>query len=383
MFYSRFQSCLIQNLHQTNGLYQQAVSIQPTQAGAPIFPGTLASATGLPLGSIDLQVASKDFRNPYTLQGDLSVEREILPNLGLSVSYVYSRGVQLFTVRDLNLGAEGPNVTFRVNDASGNQVGSFTTPTYLAANRVDRRYNRLWQVENGGQSWYNAMVVQLNKRFSHGLQGSIAYTWSHAIDLGNVGGGNDALFYTTLRTFSNNVTSLDRGSSALDQRHRFVASSLWSPRFTRSNSIAARYLINGWQLSDIITIASAQFANATVNVSGAAFTGAAFTGSLNGAGGSTRVPFYPTNYLPIDTLFRVDARLSRELPFTERVKMWLNFEAFNVFNHVADTGVNTQAFSFSNGALIPTANVGTGNQSQGFPDGTNARRAQVSLRLVF
>ena len=44
------------------------------------------------------------------------------------------------------------------------------------------------------------MVVQLNKRFSHGFQGSIAYTWSHAIDLGNVGAGSDALFFTTLRT---------------------------------------------------------------------------------------------------------------------------------------------------------------------------------------
>ncbi len=383
MFYSRFQSGLIQNLHQTNGLYQQTVSIQPTQAGAPIFPSVLASAAGLPSGSIDLQVASKDFRNPYTLQGDFTIEREIMPNLGLSVAYMYSRGVQLFTTRDLNLGAQGPNVSYRINDASGNQVGTFTTPTYLSANRIDRRYNRIWQVENGGQSWYNGLVVQLNKRFSRGFQGSIAYTWSHAIDLGGIGAGNDALFYTGLRTFFNGVSAMDKGSSALDQRHRFVANSLWSPRFTKSESWAARYLINGWQISQITTIATPQFTNATVNVSGAAFTGAAFTGSLNGSGGTTRVPFYPTNFLEIDNILRVDGRLSRELPFTERVKMWLNFEAFNVFNHVANTGVNTQAFSFSNGALNPTANVGLGNQSQGFPDGTNARRAQVSLRLVF
>ncbi|MDZ4803123.1 MAG: TonB-dependent receptor [Bryobacteraceae bacterium] len=383
MFYSRFQSGLIQNLHQTNGLYQQTISVQPPQAGAPIFPNVVGSATGFPAGSIDLQVASKDFRNPYTLQGDLAIEREIMPNLGLSVSYVYSRGVQLFTTRDLNLGAQGPNVTFRVNDSSGTQVNSFTTPTYLNANRVDRRYNRVWQVENGGQSWYNGLIVQLNKRFSHGIQAGVAYTWSHAIDLGGIGAGNDALFYTGLRTFQNGVSSIDRGSSALDQRHRFVVNSLWSPKFTRSTSAVAKYLINGWQLSQITTVASPIFANATVNVSGAAFAGAAFTGSLNGAGGTTRVPFYPTNFLEVDNIVRVDARLSRELPFTERVKLWMNFEAFNVFNHVSNTGVNTQAFSTANGVLTPTANVGLGNASQGFPDGTNARRAQVSLRLVF
>jgi hypothetical protein len=63
--------------------------------------------------------------------------------------------------------------------------------------------------------------------------------------------------------------------------------------------------------------------------------------------------------------------------------MWLNFEAFNVFNTVYDTFVNTQAYAASNGVLNPVSGLGAGNQSQGFPDGTNARRAQVSLRVVF
>ena len=53
------------------------------------------------------------------------------------------------------------------------------------------------QVENGGQSWYNGLVVQLRKRMSHGLEGSVAYTWSHAIDNGNLGGGTNSLFYDT------------------------------------------------------------------------------------------------------------------------------------------------------------------------------------------
>jgi hypothetical protein len=104
---------------------------------------------------------------------------------------------------------------------------------------------------------------------------------------------------------------------------------------------------------------------------------------VNGFGGTFRVPFLPYNTLKTSSIQRVDARLSRELPFSERVKMWLNFEAFNVFNNVYDTGVNTEAYSVSNGVFNPTRGVGVGNQSQGFPDGTNARRAQVSLRVVF
>ncbi|MBC7927123.1 MAG: TonB-dependent receptor [Bryobacteraceae bacterium] len=383
MFYSRFQSSVIQSIFQNNGLYQPFVSIQPTQAGAPVFPNILGSNAGLPGGTLDLQFASSDFRNPYTLQGDVAIERELMRDLGLTVSYIYSRGVQLFSTRDLNVGPEGAPVSFRINDSSGSQVGTFTTPGYYAANRVDRRYNRLIQVENGGQSWYNGLVVQLNKRFSYGVQGSIAYTWSHAIDLGNIGAGNDALFYTNLRTLGNGVSALDKGSSAVDQRHRFVASSVWTPRFTKSTSIAARYLINGWQLSQITTIASPQYATPVIQVSGSPFAGAAFNGSINGLGGTTRVPFLPFNNLEIDDIARVDARLSRELPFTERVKVWLNFEVFNLFNNVYNTGVATQAYTAAGGVLTPVANLGVGNASQGFPDGTNARRAQASLRLVF
>ena len=102
--------------------------------------------------------------------------------MGLTVSYLWSRGIGLFTSRDLNVGALGPDVTYRINDTSGNQVGTYTTPTYRLANRVDPRFRRLIQVENGGQSWYSGLVVQLRKRMSHGLEGSVAYTWSHAID---------------------------------------------------------------------------------------------------------------------------------------------------------------------------------------------------------
>ncbi|MBC8166719.1 MAG: TonB-dependent receptor [Bryobacteraceae bacterium] len=383
MFYARYQGSLIQTLNFSNGLYQPSILVFPTSAGAPAFPSRLGSLQGFPSGNVSLTFAAPTFRNPYTLQGDFAIERELTKNLGLTLSYVYSRGVQLFTNRDLNVGPEGPAVNFRINDASGTQVGSFSTPTYLTANRVDRRYQRVIQVENGGQSWYNGLIVQLNKRFSRGLQGSIAYTWSHAIDLGNIGNGGNALFYDTLRTFGNASNAFDKGSSNLDQRHRLVVNSIWAPTFTKSRSMAARYLINGWQLSQITTIASPQFATASVRVNGAPFAGAAFNTSVNGLGGNNRVPFLPYNTLPIDEIYRVDARISREIPFTERVKMWLNFEAFNVTNTVSNTSVNTEAFSLTSGVFAPTTGVGVGNASQGFPDGTNARRAQVSLRVVF
>jgi hypothetical protein len=56
---------------------------------------------------------------------------------------------------------------------------------------------------------------------------------------------------------------------------------------------------------------------------------------LNGFGGSTRVPFYPTSGLDIGRVVRTDARLTKVLKVSERSQVFLNFETFNVFNHAA------------------------------------------------
>ena len=384
VFFSRFQGAMLQSLFYGNGLYQAAITnVTPATAGSPLFPNIVSDYSTFPRGSGALVYAADAFRNPYTIQGDIAVERQLARDLGLTVSYVYTRGMRLTTTRDMNIGPEGPLVSYRINDASGNQVGTYVTPTYRLANRVDTRYGRITQVENGGDSWYNGLIVQLNKRMSKGLQVAFSYTWSHAIDNANQGGGSNALFFDSLRSTANGSYDQDRGTSSLDQRHRATTNFVWSPTFTKSTAPGARWLVNGWQMSGILTLASAQPLSPTVRISGSPFSGAAFTTSLNGFGGTNRVPFLPFASLDIDQTYRLDARLARELPFTESVKGYLQFEAFNVTNSVVDTFRLTERYSASGGVLTPTANYGSPTQSQGFPDGTNARRAQVSLRLVF
>ena len=82
-------------------------------------------------------MASKDFRSPYTQQGDIAIEHQLTKTLALTASYIWSRGLHLTSVNDINIGAPGPTVTYRINDASGNQVGSYSTPVYVRQNRVD------------------------------------------------------------------------------------------------------------------------------------------------------------------------------------------------------------------------------------------------------
>src|SRR5439155_996049 len=71
-------------------------------------------------------------------------------------------------------------------------------------------------------------------------------------------------------------------------------------------------------------------------------------------------------------------------PFTERVTGYLQFEAFNVFNTPYDTGRRTDEYSLTSGSTLSfIGSYGTGNSTATSPDGTNARRAQLALRVVF
>ena len=382
LFYARVQGNLLQTLLLNNGKYQPGILVTPATSGAPIFPNPVSGLTGLPAGSVSLTFASPQLRTPYTMQSDLTIERQLSHDIAVSAGYVWSRGVQFLTVRDLNIGPKGPPVTYRINDAQGNPIGAYTTSTYVLANRIDTRYQQLLQVENGGQTWYNALVLQLDKRFSKGLAAYTQYTWSHAIDTGNQGNVTNAAVYV-VRTTYNGDYSGDKGTSLLDARHRFVLNFSWEPTLSKSRSTLAQWLVNGWRISQITTLQSASPATTTVRVVGSPFAGAAFSTTLSGLGGSARVPFLPYSNLDIDGIYRVDARLSRDLPFSETIRGVFNFEVFNVFNRVSNTSVLTEAYSASGGVLTPTAGVGQGNASQGFPDGTNARRVQISLRVVF
>src|SRR5262249_50379728 len=104
---------------------------------------------------------------------------------------------------------------------------------------------------------------------------------------------------------------------------------------------------------------------------------------LNGSGGWARVPFQPVSSLRTGPQYNVDARISRTLPITERIRAIVLFEGFNALNMQYNTAVNSIAYLAVRGTLAPVAGAGNGIASQGFPDGTNARRLQVAFRIVF
>jgi hypothetical protein len=383
MFYAPYIGNGLDTLFLGNGKYQTTISVTPSTPGAPVFSNVVSNISNVPAGSINLTFAGSGFHNPYTEQATLAIERQVGRDMNFTASYIFSHGVGLITSRDLNLGGPTSSQTYLIDNASGGQVGTYTTPIWTSASKIDSRYKSIYQVENGGNSSYNALALQFRKRMSHGLTMQASYTWSHAIDDAQQSGASATVSYAQSNTWNGNYAA-DKGSSATDQRHRATINWLWSPTLTKSNSVFARYLVNGWGLSSVTTLASSQPTSATVSVNGTQFTGVSYyLSTLNGSGGWSRVPFWPVNSLDVDRIYRVDARLTRDLPFGERVKGILMFEAFNAFNTQYNTSLNTSAYIATRGVLRPVAGFGSGSSSQGFPDGTNARRAQVAFRLVF
>jgi hypothetical protein len=243
----------------------------------------------------------------------------------------------------------------------------------------------VYETTNGVSSFYDALVVTFNKRFSHGFQSLVSYTWAHEIDDGQSSGSNAIFFSSPTATFNGDY-GFDKGSGLLDQRHRFVYSFVWSPTFVHRDGAFYKYVVNNWQLSSIMTLASGRPAGSpSVRLTDTPVKGMLSTNSLNGFNESpNRVPFLPVDSLYTPPTYRDDLRLTKNFPVTEQVKVQLNFEAFNISNTWSPTSLTTQVYTEAKGVLTltPTA-YNVGQADGGFPDGTQARRLQASIRVIF
>jgi len=391
MFYARLLGSLIDNLWTTNGIYQTLDSLSSGTAAqlaaGPVFPTVLPSAASVAsVAASTIQFADAHIKTPYSAQSNVTVEHQLTSDLLLSVSGIFSRGIHLLGSYDLNAAAPTSTYTYTVANPGPGVPSSFTMPLYLSP-RPNSRYGAVYDVTNGVDSGYDGLAVTLNKRFTHGIQMLAAYTWSHEIDDGQEQGSN-ALFFNSTTSLYNGGNALERASGWLDQRHRFVYSFVWAPTVTHSGNAFAKYMLNGWQLSSIVTLAAGRpYASPAVSVSSAGPSGLLSTSRLDGFSGNARVPFLPVNSILTPASYRADARLSKFIPIMikdRQTNLSLNFEAFNVSNSWSPTAMSSTEYIAKAGVLtLDPGAYGIGTASSGFPDGTEARRLQVSARFTF
>ncbi len=273
-------------------------------------------------------IIANDFQLPYAYNATLGITQQFGDSVALSVDGVYSHSLHDFQKRILNLPA---------SFSPSNPAGTFANPYLYGFGQI------LTQVTDG-QTWYSALQVGLTKRFSHRFQGQLAYTYSHAIQL-----GADTHYYTP----SQAVGGIDRGPTLNDMRHKL--------------SIAGMYSIPwGFQLSTIIVGNTAPPYNviAGIDLDGDGTTccdrpaGLGLNQGGNGSQSNVNAlnnfrQFYGLDPVTADQFghkygyFNVDMRLTKVLHLGGERSLELMAEMFNVFNHTNFDAPNGVAISSS------------------------------------
>ncbi|MBZ5607296.1 MAG: carboxypeptidase-like regulatory domain-containing protein [Acidobacteriia bacterium] len=371
-------------------------------------------------------VLDQSFKTPYTFQVNLGVQREILPRTVLSVDYVMSRAVHFGVYEgewvDLNrfnrigsytLAASGTATVTR------NPVLPQCTAAQAKDPRAECSLGGIDLGEPGMLSRYQSLQFQLNRGMSHGLQFSTSY----------------ALTRNKGFTGINNYDNLFEGYGTVGgtRTHRVTASAIWQvPAFNGGNAFV-RQVVNGWQLSTSMDMASGapisvRLGSFDVNGDGTRIFNLPGTGN-NTFGGDTSIgdirklvdaynatypappntplstigranrdttgsayPYVvlPDNFQPADSFLTHDLRITRTFALAERFKLLLIGEAFNLFNIANLTGYSGTL----QGVVRPTTAAGVATNPTftfGIPTsrvnpvfGSGGPRAlQVAARITF
>jgi hypothetical protein len=101
-------------------------------------------------------------------------------------------------------------------------------------------FSSIFAQDTIANSNYNSLQASLEKRFTHGLQFELAYTYSKSID-------NASSFENILKPICDRC---NRALSLFDARHRFVISYLWELPIPKYQGAKGKF-INGWAVSGI------------------------------------------------------------------------------------------------------------------------------------
>jgi len=114
-----------------------------------------------------------------------------------------------------------------------------------------------------GNSVYNGISGQLTRRFDHGLQFSLAYTYSHAIDDSTATLASTTFTPRRQQDFQNLAD--DRSNSALDHRHRVSFVTYYDFPYFKSGNWFRRNLLGNWLVTPIYTFQSGTWADLQAN----------------------------------------------------------------------------------------------------------------------
>jgi Carboxypeptidase regulatory-like domain len=285
-----------------------------TPAGAPVYPNA---------GQIFAIIVPGMITAPLTNLGNRIV------NAGIA-NFFRPNAPNYFLAQALSGGLVTPAVL------NGALAGSLRTPGVISP------FGSVNAQSSDGNSLYNALNIDLKKRFSNSFQFLASYTWSHSID-------DSSDLQTLLLPQDNRNFRAERANSLFDQRQRFVFSGMiMSPASWRSGDGLHKFLAD-FVVAPIFEISSgrpfnilsnqdtnndqsnqtdrpAVLADGTLCVPGTAGCTPLITNGVFSSGSLGRDAGITHHFASLDM------RLMRTIRIGERVQLNLIAEGFNLFN---------------------------------------------------
>jgi hypothetical protein len=386
---------------------------------------TQIPTTARAANALDAQtLIDPNLRNPYYQRFNFSVQRQLKGGFLLDLAYVGSRGVKLFLNEDLN-----PLVP-----ANRRVFPQGTTAASFPANRLQQRFDPLQGPRtirtNGGSSTYHSFQAEVKRSFRNGFAFTGAYTWSKFIDNGSeifaFGGGlNIPSLAQTPSPFGGQPS--ERSLSAFDRDHRAVFSYIYNLPFGKQQNNLLNRVIGGWQISGVSTFEAGVPFTISNGLDADGFGGAGndrpdFNPSGRPGVRAQISATSPTGYInpeannaPIaasDAMFiqraactsadgcrpgnlgrntqrspginNWNANFQKDTAITERVRVQLRGEFFNLFNRPQYGVASSSAFAPALGTLGANAQATLGGRflNPVFQDG-GGRVVRFQLKVLF
>ncbi len=370
------------------------------------------------------------YKDGYSQQYSLELQREITPTTLVAVAYVGSKNGRLPYSGFANTARQASRNTCAANDAACNAAFNASVDALRPMPWVGANINYTQSV---GYSNYNALQARFQRRFSNGLSSLISYTWGKSIDVSsgyfNVengpGGGSTIQNYYDMSTA--------RGVSSYDITHFLSWATVYDIPVGRGRkwlqSGPGSWFLGNWQANYIFQARSGQPYNLQVagdlaNLRGTApnapgnylrpnliadpfvagpvaanpdpncqktisqggraadvvgasaswFNACAF-GIPNNTGAFGNLG---RNAFRGSHVVNMDFSLFKNVPVHEGWNLQLRFEAFNVFN--IQNYDAPSALTINSNATQIAPNVG---RITGLAAGTAPRQMQFGLRLAF
>lgn len=391
-------------------------------SSANVNPGPFASGSPVygfasPMG--DAFGVDPNIRTPYMQNFNLNFQQEINRKTVFQIGYVGSNGHKLLRFRDIN---QPTQAQIDSADLLCNCINIYSVPRHYATSP----FFYINYQESSANSNYNAMQTSLRVTDWHGFTTTLNYTWSHSID--DASDGEDYVPNASQPNDSTAPIGSNRGNSNFDVRNRLT----WNFIYQFPNHKGSwQRVTDGWGVNGIVTAQSgqpfqlnynfeddfdgsgegfarpdvvgpihyssdpAQFLDLTSFAIPCTYPAAGGTGFANSCIPGTRHFGNEGRNSLIGPHFRqFDFSIFKDTAITERIKLELRFEAYNLFNHpnfanpylpsfIADAAANgIGSNGRSLGALRLTA---TGDVGIGYPflGSGGPRGLQIAAKISF